>query len=671
MMSDHEQFWDFAPIINPQWRIVAKEILLAMLAPQYEAVLECAHALRAARSPRTCFNFLQRYAEWFNWLTEQGITALEDVTQEMCERYLEHYSWSVPVPGRPRRRLEPYSTVAHVRILKLIAQYEELLSSDSYETGFVPWKGKTATQVVGYKSKGPNLTPPVPDSMLQPLLATCLYLVNEVGPHLADLMDVARTSRADTTASGSVTLAHLPALRQVLALMRANGEPLPAVDDVQLRKRTTLGQEGPLKHLGWEALARTVGARRFGDDAHRRMIPELTTLAAEVGFQSPLARQAAVIPRMGDGELIPWTSPLAEGDLCFTVDHAGDSLSGGDLRPQRNADQRTPGNRGRMPTPCCGDAQGWTPVPARQPRDQGAEVRRSLRRMGGHRAGGRAVALAERLVNRPAGGALFGTIDLSGRLKNLRGWLERTGSRERWGLPVIPQGPLNARMLRRTLSLAIAERPGGLLAAKIALKHISVATTEGYAARPGGSQRLFHAEIEEAEEAHHVQLTVQAFRDVQAGRMPAGPGARGLIEAFHHVDAQLKDAARTDPKILKDDRHLENLLRKQAKTLHVGPANFCWFRDPSKALCLRLAGTPNAAKPLVGMCDSARCPQATHHPCHRPVWAGQATAIDVFIESPRVARCEKARLVPERDRALRVVAEIDATSQASAPVGED
>ncbi|MFI6061952.1 hypothetical protein [Streptomyces sp. NPDC051286] len=168
-----------------------------------------------------------------------------------------------------------------------------------------------------------------------------------------------------------------------------------------------------------------------------------------------------------------------------------------------------------------------------------------------------------------------------------------------------------------------------------------------------------------------MQLTVQAFRDVQAGRLPAGPGARSLIEAFRHVDAQLKDAARTDAKILKDDRHLENLLRKQAKTLHVGPANFCWFRDPSKALCLRLAGTPNATKPLVGMCDSARCPQATHHPCHRPVWAGQATVIDVFIGSPRVAKGEKTRLLPERDRALRVVAEIDAASQAAAPVGKD
>ncbi|MET7621908.1 hypothetical protein [Streptomyces sp. NPDC005408] len=114
------------------------------------------------------------------------------------------------------------------------------------------------------------------------------------------------------------------------------------------------------------------------------------------------------------------------------------------------------------------------------------------------------------------------------------------------------------------------------------------------------------------------------------------------------------------PKVLNDDAHLESLLRKQAQTLHVGPANFCWFRDPAKALCLRLAGTPDATKPLVGMCDSARCPQATHHPCHRPVWAGQAASLTVFIESPRVPRGERQRLIPERERALRVVADLDA-----------
>ena len=63
------------------------------------------------------------------------------------------------------------------------------------------------------------------------------------------------------------------------------------------------------------------------------------------------------------------------------------------------------------------------------------------------------------------------------------------------------------------------------------------------------------------------------------------------------------------------------------------------------------------------MCDSARCPQATHHPCHRPVWA----------EPPRPPRpssaslgptrkTEKARLQADYARAQRVLAEIDAAA---------
>ncbi|MEV0095110.1 hypothetical protein [Streptomyces sp. NPDC050738] len=99
-----------------------------------------------------------------------------------------------------------------------------------------------------------------------------------------------------------------------------------------------------------------------------------------------------------------------------------------------------------------------------------------------------------------------------------------------------------------------------------------------------------------------------------------------MIAAFAQVDAELAEAALSDPQVLTNDAHLESLLRNLAQTLHVGPANFCWFRVPAKARCLRLAGTPHAMKPLVGMCGSARCPQATHHPCHRPVWAGQPDA---------------------------------------------
>ncbi|WP_189312911.1 hypothetical protein [Streptomyces brasiliensis] len=106
-----------------------------------------------------------------------------------------------------------------------------------------------------------------------------------------------------------------------------------------------------------------------------------------------------------------------------------------------------------------------------------------------------------------------------------------------------------------------------------------------------------------------------------------------------------------------------NLLTKRAKVLHLGPANYCWFTAPSRALCLRLAGTPAADRPLIGMCDSARCPQATHHPCHRPVWAEHADRTKIFIGQLGTTRkTERTRLQADFDRASRVVAEIDAAS---------
>ncbi|MFF2398283.1 hypothetical protein [Streptomyces goshikiensis] len=146
------------------------------------------------------------------------------------------------------------------------------------------------------------------------------------------------------------------------------------------------------------------------------------------------------------------------------------------------------------------------------------------------------IALTERLVGCPRGAALFGNVDLTVRVRTLRAWLDRTGLRAYWGLPVVPSGPCGSR----TPALSIAKRPGGLLAAKVALKHISVATTEGYTARPGGSQRLLHAEVEAAEDEDHLELTLQT-----------------LSSASMCVKA---------PKILYDDRHLENLLRKLANT---------------------------------------------------------------------------------------------------------
>jgi len=194
-------------------------------------------------------------------------------------------------------------------------------------------------------------------------------------------------------------------------------------------------------------------------------------------------------------------------------------------------------------------------------------------------------------------------------------------------------------------------------------QHIAVATTEGYASRPGGAQAELLAEVNKHESDRNLQLVLDEFQNYQQGILPAGPGARSLTEFFASVDGKLDPAAA--PKTQRSDRDVLNLLTKRAKVLHLGPANYCWFTDPSRALCLKLAGTPTADRPLVGMCDSARCPQATHHPCHRPVWAEHAQRTQTFLGQLGTTRkTERARLQTDNDRATRVVTEINTASAA-------
>lgn len=257
------------------------------------------------------------------------------------------------------------------------------------------------------------------------------------------------------------------------------------------------------------------------------------------------------------------------------------------------------------------------------------------------------------------GQPLFGRFAFTVRYQWFRAWVNGPAG-QRLGLAAIPDTPVNLRALRRTLALELAYRPGGVLAAKFHLKHVQVATTEGYASRPGGAQAELLSEINKHEAERNLELVLAEFRNYQQGIVPAGPGARELTEFFAHVDASLEPEPTGAVKVQRHDREVLNLLSKRAGALHLGVANYCWFTDPSRALCLKLAGTPHADKPLTGLCDSARCPQATHHRCHRPVWAEHAEQTKTFLAGLGPTRAtEKARLQVEHQRAARVLAEID------------
>ncbi len=61
------------------------------------------------------------------------------------------------------------------------------------------------------------------------------------------------------------------------------------------------------------------------------------------------------------------------------------------------------------------------------------------------------------------------------------------------------------------------------------------------------------------------------------------------------------------------------------------------------------------AAPLTGLCDSSRCPQATHHLVHRSVWQTTADNGVVLLANPRIPPAEKARLRAEHERSMRVL----------------
>ncbi|CAL9651503.1 hypothetical protein [Streptomyces sp. enrichment culture] len=177
-------------------------------------------------------------------------------------------------------------------------------------------------------------------------------------------------------------------------------------------------------------------------------------------------------------------------------------------------------------------------------------------------------------------------------------------------------------------------------------------------ARPGGAQAVFHQEWKTAEDAEKRARTVDAFHQFQQGQLPAGPEADALLAFFRSVEEELEDHEPGPAKVVTD-RQIELLLKQKASVLHLATANYCWFEDPAKALCLKLAGAKGVAGPLSGLCDSARYPQATHHLGHRPVWQAAADNGAVLLASPRVPAGEKKRLQAEHERSMRVLEEID------------
>lgn len=72
-------------------------------------------------------------------------------------------------------------------------------------------------------------------------------------------------------------------------------------------------------------------------------------------------------------------------------------------------------------------------------------------------------------------------------------------------------GQVNSRLFRWTSSRATAYRPGGVLASEIHMRHRAVATAEGCASRPGGTQAELLTEVNQHESGRNLQLVLEEF----------------------------------------------------------------------------------------------------------------------------------------------------------------
>jgi integrase len=661
--------FDFTAITNPGWRLIAKELILALLTPRHPAVAPLPRAFRNPLHLNTASGRLIELTRFLNWLTQLDITSLAEVDTRCCEAYLARRRYVHDEDGVVVGELSPATRRSAAQIIIDLVNYRELLSADRVAADLRPWGGATASAIAEMPSgRTMNKTPPLKDEVLQPMLAAALYLVFAIGPHAAGLNRQIRQADRQWAKNATANLVHsnrVPTAAFTALLLRheQRGEPLPLLPDHHVQDRIESGWPpgDPLTPIAVNLMARQAGVRQF----RRRWLQDLrepieATLSV-VGAEKAFARNGVLIERADEQGSLPWSLPLHRLEAVALVGvvrtaaavvvSAVSGMRSSELMELQVGCRQPPEESGpglvryRLTSkvikgqPLGGTLDEWVVIePAYQ-----------------------AVELIEQLHDDPrTGELLFGRFAFNIRYQWFRNWVNGP-SGQRLGLAPIPDTPVHQRALRRTLAIELAYRPGGVLATKIHLKHVAVATTEGYASRPGGAQAELLAEVNKHESQHNLELVLAEYRNYQQGIMPAGPGARELAGFFAHVDAGLTQTGTGAAKVQRSDREILGLLTKRASTLHLGTANYCWFTDPSRALCLKLAGTPDADKPLAGMCDSARCPQATHHPVHRAVWAEHADKTKTFLgDLGPTRKTEKTRLQADYDRAQRVLAGIDA-----------
>ena len=219
--------------------------------------------------------------------------------------------------------------------------------------------------------------------------------------------------------------------------------------------------DDPLLPVSFAALANTAGARQLDPGIIAEGRPAILDALRQVGLARPWARDAACVAAADGTTAIPWTVPLDDMEARHLAGflHTACLVTTAMITGMRDCELKELRIGCRRSTVT---GPGLTRYRLAGQADQRPGSRRHRRRVGRRRRSDHAVALAEQLCDDTTpGAAVFGRFAFSVRYPRLRTWVNGPAG-QRLGLAPIPGGPVNPRMMRRTLAQEIslpARRP--------------------------------------------------------------------------------------------------------------------------------------------------------------------------------------------------------------------
>ena len=327
-MPNGRRRFDFTAIANPTWRLVAKEQIVAMLAPRHEAVAFLPRAYRTPLHLATASGRLAELTRLFTWLTAQGVTGLGQVDTDQCEAYLAHRRYLRDEHGVVVGERSPATRRAAAQAVVDLVNHRDLFSTDRVraEPAALGWCHRLGDRADAQRTD-PEQDPTGPRH--RP--ATDAGRRQLPGRHPRPARGrVVRARSATPTGSGrrspvTTSSQHAPPTAEfaptLLDRYERDGQPLPVLADHHVRDRLAAGWSAhdPLTPIALGLLARQAGFTQFWPDWIPPLREPIEATLRIVGAAKPFARNAIHVLRPdGAGELA-WTLPLDRGQAVALV----------------------------------------------------------------------------------------------------------------------------------------------------------------------------------------------------------------------------------------------------------------------------------------------------------------------------------------------------------------